>query len=72
VGPVFFPTPGPIEVDPRVAGDSASGGTQAGAQLDESELENVAGGFNPQPEPPGRIASLASQFQFNAGSVLGY
>ncbi len=29
----------------------------ASRELNENELESVAGGFNPQPDPPGRIAS---------------
>ena len=32
-------------------------------QLDDSELEAVAGGFNPQPEPPALVSNLANRIQ---------
>lgn len=43
---------------------------RSSAPLEDSALEAVAGGFNPQPDPPGRIANLAQHIQFNADILL--
>lgn len=40
----------------------AAGTDELGA-LDESELEEVAGGFNPQPEPPALISDLVRRIR---------
>jgi hypothetical protein len=31
-------------------------------ELEEEELDAVSGGFNPQPDPPGKIAQLVSSY----------
>jgi predicted ribosomally synthesized peptide with nif11-like leader len=40
--------------------DAAKQALNESARLDESELEKVAGGFNPQPEPPARTSPTNS------------
>ncbi len=39
-------------------------------ELDESSLEHVAGGFNPQPEPPGDF--MTNYLKFNTFLKLSY
>jgi predicted ribosomally synthesized peptide with nif11-like leader len=38
-----------------------AGALESTGTLDDSQLEAVAGGFNPQPDPPGRIATSRSR-----------
>ena len=41
----------------------------AGRELNENELESVAGGFNPQPDPPGALA-YKSEYKILIGLLL--
>jgi predicted ribosomally synthesized peptide with nif11-like leader len=43
----------------------ARAATESGA-LSERELEGVAGGFNPQPEPPARVTSALQKIQYQS------
>ena len=49
-----------------------AGATQGSGALDDSQLDEVAGGFSPKPEPPGRIADLAGQMRFDARKILSW
>lgn len=48
------------------------GATADSGAMNETELASVAGGFNPQPEPPARVSRIATGIRFDARTLLGW
>ena len=42
-------------------------GERSADELDEDEVDSVSGGFDPQPDPPARLAQLLGSHEKTAG-----